>query len=1095
MSYSLLNNLSAGLAGASSILVDDNIYIIGGLTSGHNTGFVNIDVQQFSPYIEAIGRESGAITITLTDDAGNLITGDVRVIITGRIVIPEVDSLLVSYYAKQAANRALGGQTSISSDKVSQAVSLAQNNVTDPTSDEFQLNASKTLQEQTLLFPVLYSTTDTKIHDGYGIVLLEPRSEDPLTNIDKILVYIKDQLTKTTTDTSTTEQLAALGDLFNTIKLSPTIIQDGLKRDLYSIETKVTIVDDFYYGQSISGIDLDIQASTNQEIYNILSGSTSTTTGYSGTEGSEGQTKYIEDVNPNSDSSLAQSGQSLTAVSLLPMQAAPSQQYPTIETKYYGQVAWIPTIKERQVTNDSTLQEVIDEVDLIDHEIPFGSSQLFDAMFSAAGVMSEDSVENIDKLIYIVSDNSENLSQNSRDAAIEEVNSIDGEKQVPVIYTVVSTSTPLTIASQIERTKGDAAKITEDTNGRSLVLMSNNFTNQIVNSALSASGGLGHGIYRRRYEFNKETAITGMDILFTLPVNTNGTLKYRTSVDKYSFTSYSSTISGSHNLTLSDVSAKIIDFEVEISTGFIDSADDPNITPTGTPKLVSITLHTSVERDDYIYLNKETVLTNAQQVAAAVEATLPESSLIEIGVSTSESNDWRDYSTDSRPAIKDGGKTLLLKRNRESTSIVPNEVLTTFDNILYFAPEGAWDPYSDVHIYSTLNGVETEIYSGFALFPREGQVYFNTRQNPNKSFRITVVNSETMQVGVRVRNRLHDQSVSIEGVGYIYSTNDNKPIPLSKMPPTVFNLRITPDSPVTTDTFTAVYTFMDVNGNPESGSIVNWYKNGVQLYELQNKLTWTNSNLLLSNKLKVNDMIYFAVIPSDGAFTGSLTSCPPVIIKATPATASNVKIVAVKNGVISNSNYDTSSTLRVIYEFSSENNEVEDGTIIKWYVNGILFKENIYSTITSDPYVLPKDIVPGEVSNGILVQAIGNQVQVEVTPKTKQTIGSTIQSEIVTLVNTVPVVSDIRITPNPGNTQSYLAISYTITDFDITSGVQTDQSLVTWFKNGVEALEYRNLKQIPPSALQSGNKWQARISPYDGLEYGSNVNSNLILII
>jgi N-acetylneuraminic acid mutarotase len=66
-------------------------------------------------------------------------------------------------------------------------------------------------------------------------------------------------------------------------------------------------------------------------------------------------------------------------------------------------------------------------------ETPFGPSPFYDALKDISEYLSEDSFDSDQKTIYVVTDDEESGSVTSLDQAIEDVNAIDGEKEVPVI--------------------------------------------------------------------------------------------------------------------------------------------------------------------------------------------------------------------------------------------------------------------------------------------------------------------------------------------------------------------------------------------------------------------------------------------------------------------------------------------------------------------------------------------------------------------------------------------------------------------------------------------------------------------------------------
>ncbi len=93
--------------------------------------------------------------------------------------------------------------------------------------------------------------------------------------------------------------------------------------------------------------------------------------------------------------------------------------------------------------------------------------------------------------------------------------------------------------------------------------------------------------------------------------------------------------------------------------------------------------------------------------------------------------------------------------------------------------------------------------------------------------------------------------------------------------------------------------------------------------------------------------------------------------------------------------------------------------------------------------------------------------------------------------NSLPVVTNVAITPVKPATTDNLTLSYTFSDddSDIESGTQ-----IRWFKNGVYQKQFDNALIIEAFNLQNNDIWNADIYPSDGYEYGSRVTSSHVII-
>jgi hypothetical protein len=1113
--YDTRNNLPKGISHFSLCGDSNNMYLIGGLKSGHKIGWTQIDIIQTPDLIECTGKQSAGMLISLRNDSGDFITQNVKVNVKGRLSIPELDESIQAYYANLSVSKILAGED-IGTELNPSQLSRLQNSVLDPNSDEFQINSAKSLKNEIDLLPVLYSNNEIVIKNGIGTVVLKERSEDPFTEFKKISEFITSVLQNTPenfTLNEDQEKIAALGEALGSYTYPPISIQENYNRDLYKIESKITILDDFLFGETVSTFDIETQnairdlinealtphsESPNPEPSNpILSGKNCLILENSSNQNETEPTDDTQPTSPNTpygNSSFHNSGQCLFCANLVPVKPTTKNQNNTVVTQYFNNKGWVPQI----VTLHSfgSYEEVHKTLSDLKYEIPFGSSQLYDALNYSSLLLSNEDYNEYKKSVFVLSDNLESLSLSSLDTTIDNINSIEGDKQVPVSNVILSTSYPITISSLFQRIElQNLDKISNNTGGSSFIIVSDNFIYQVLNATLNASGGLGSGQYYRRIQFDEPVFIDTIYPYFFLPLNTFGSLRFRYSADGYNFNDWSDKIIGSTLTDIKDIVCKILDFEIILSSGFSSSFDN-NVT-TGIPRLSKLELQISKEKVDYIYLEPESIVTNPAQIGIAVDAVIPEGSTIELGVATFDSVNWNDYQSIGQPSVKESGKIYLLQRSNTGSIIVGPEKLIYTNGYVYKTNYGPWEPSSIFEVYQVVNNKET-LYTAYKSFPREGIVRFYTKQSINNVFVYYIKNLNILKVGMKIRNRNSKQSVSLSGVGYIYSTNREVLPALSQVAPTSINVVISPITPTSLDIISAKYDYRDLNLDKENGTIISWYKNNKQLFEIQNKSSWSNSDLLLSNKLIPNDKIQYSVQPSDGKTFGNKVYSPTVTISAIPPSALNIKIIPVKGSVI-NDRYDTSSYLVADYDFETQDESTEEGTLIRWYVNNLIFKEGLFSATNTDPYSNPKVITTDEVSAAIRPHTIGNLIQVEVTPKTALATGNTVKSAVITIVNSIPSLSDVVVSPSNPNTQSVLQLSYNIIDTEIQLKTQTDQSQKKWFRslNGTsfeEIVALKNYSSVTANYLSAGQYWYCEVTPFDGLDLGVKVKSNTVII-
>jgi hypothetical protein len=150
--------------------------------------------------------------------------------------------------------------------------------------------------------------------------------------------------------------------------------------------------------------------------------------------------------------------------------------------------------------------------------------------------------------------------------------------------------------------------------------------------------------------------------------------------------------------------------------------------------------------------------------------------------------------------------------------------------------------------------------------------------------------------------------------------------------PVAANAVVSPSSFQIGDTITASYTY---SGDPESGTLIRWYKNNIRQRSLDNKRSFVVSGVR-------GDVFYFTVTPCDGTQYGSTVVSAVGIMKNNPPP--DVSWVE----IIPHTPVAGVDDLKVFHE------EVEDpdgDKVIyhyKWYKNGVELAS--YEDKTTIPY-------------------------------------------------------------------------------------------------------------------------------------------------
>jgi hypothetical protein len=279
-------------------------------------------------------------------------------------------------------------------------------------------------------------------------------------------------------------------------------------------------------------------------------------------------------------------------------------------------------------------------------------------------------------------------------------------------------------------------------------------------------------------------------------------------------------------------------------------------------------------------------------------------------------------------------------------------------------------------------------------------------------------------------------------------------------PPEASGLTITPSPPKTTDNLVGSFTYSDVDGDSESGSETRWYKNGAP------QSAYNDAKTVPSTATARGEVWYFTVKPKDGVDFGTLKTSPSVTIQNSPPAASSLSI--------SPSLPKTTDDLVGSYAYSDADGDLESGSEIRWYKNGVV--QSAYNDVLTVP---------------ASANAKGEVWYFTVRPKDGTDFGTLQTSPSVTIQNTPPVASNLAITPPSPRTADNLVGSYTYSDVD---GDAELGSEIRWYKDGALQSAYNDVKTIPSSATTKGQTWYFTVRPKDGKDFGDLKTSPSVAI-
>ena len=206
----------------------------------------------------------------------------------------------------------------------------------------------------------------------------------------------------------------------------------------------------------------------------------------------------------------------------------------------------------------------------------------------------------------------------------------------------------------------------------------------------------------------------------------------------------------------------------------------------------------------------------------------------------------------------------------------------------------------------------------------------------------------------------------------------------------------------------------------------------------------------------------------DAWSTTSVTITETVVVSNNPPTASNVQI--------SPSSATSSDDITLTYTFSDEDNgDIESGTTIQWLQNGA-HQQQFDGLLTISSISTSK----------------GDNWQAAVTPSDGEDFGTKVNSNTITVLNSLPSISSSIISPSNPTSADDLAASKT-GESDNDGDVLTFE--YRWYLNGVLQDGLNDLTIVPSLATRVGDSWEVEVRAHDGEGHSSWVRSNSVSIL
>jgi hypothetical protein len=269
--------------------------------------------------------------------------------------------------------------------------------------------------------------------------------------------------------------------------------------------------------------------------------------------------------------------------------------------------------------------------------------------------------------------------------------------------------------------------------------------------------------------------------------------------------------------------------------------------------------------------------------------------------------------------------------------------------------------------------------------------------------------------------------------------------------PTVGNLLLGPNGATTTSTLSLSYAYNDADNDPESGTIIDWFRDGVQV---------TNSGTTVAPSLTAKNQEWYAVVtPSDGMDAGTSVTSNTLVIANTIPTIGSPTVLPSSPETDDDLSYSASASDADQDILTYETRWLLEGSVISDLDNSQTVPS--YATRNGENWSMEVRVDDGEATSS---WQAAQTVQ----------IGSVVQ-------NTPPEVMTIDISPLTPTTTDALSVAYVYDDADNDAEVRHE---IEWYRDGVLDTVYQGTG-VPSTSTEKGQTWSARVRVSDGNAWSS----------
>ena len=282
-------------------------------------------------------------------------------------------------------------------------------------------------------------------------------------------------------------------------------------------------------------------------------------------------------------------------------------------------------------------------------------------------------------------------------------------------------------------------------------------------------------------------------------------------------------------------------------------------------------------------------------------------------------------------------------------------------------------------------------------------------------------------------------------------------------PPTATNVNYVPSNPTKETGLGVEYDFNDADGNSEQGTTIRWYRDGLQIAQINDMDTVPSIWISKNQQWRVE------VTPSDGDDDGEMVSLNPILIENTIPIARNLEVSP--SSPLDNDN------LELDYDYFDLDGDNQQDSEIRWYLDG--------TRIT--------DLDDVMTVSSLMIRS-GDQWEARVTPHDGTSFGLTKSTGLIVIgsSNNQPTANAYISQGSNAYTDDLLqvVVGWFDSDGDDLAGTE-----IRWYRDGLQVSAFNDLTLVTSDATSKGEEWYASVRVSDSLMWSDWADADSIIIL